>query len=201
MLYQNPDSESMIIVIILIIAVFILVILLIATFALLRSEAKTKNNIESKNEVKTSLPVAVLDTFSEDEPIKDDVPKNELKSSSLVGVFARLFPEDRLKNALRSSQKSISDSLPKVIKTLNWTMCFILATFISILNFFRGQYIMGPSSMRTYFVCLAIISPICLAVAWLRLTGVKWRQALLLFIYVPVAFLALMFIFAFLGSS
>ena len=195
MLFQSPDSENIFLVIILFVAVLILAIMLIATFALLRSEAKAKSKIGSKDEVKPSLPVAVVDTLPE------DGPKNEHKSSSLTRIFARLFPEDRLKNALRSSQKALSDRLPKVIKTLNWTMCFILATFIAILNFFRGQYIVGPSSMRTYFVCLAIISPICLAVAWLRLTGVKWRQALLLFIYVPVAFLALMFIFAFLGSS
>ena len=88
MLFQNPDSESMIIVIILVIAVLILAIMLIATFVLLRSDAKPKNKIGSKDEVKPSLPVAVLDTLSE------DGLKNEPKSSSLAGRFARLFPEN-----------------------------------------------------------------------------------------------------------
>jgi len=87
MLFQNPDSESISIVIILIIAVLILAIMLIATFVLLRSDAKPQNKI-SKDEVKTSLPVAVLDTLSE------DGLKNEPKSSSLAGRFARLFPEN-----------------------------------------------------------------------------------------------------------
>jgi len=91
MFYQNPDSQDIFLVVILFVAVFVFVIMLIATYAVLRSQAKAKNEIGSKDEVKPSLPVAVLDILPEDRPLKEDVPKAELKSSSLAGIFARLW--------------------------------------------------------------------------------------------------------------
>nr|MDQ3007136.1 hypothetical protein [Chloroflexota bacterium] len=175
MLYQNPDSESMIIVIILIIAVFILVILLIATFALLQSEAKTKNKIESKNEVKTSLPVAVLDTFPENKPIKDDVPKNELKSSSLAGIFARLFPEDEEKNTFKINQRAIN--LLGVLIAVALMIGLIL--ILMIVNPIGKVY--GDSALARWFWSILVIF---IGIAGggaigIRIAHLSWRQTVL----------------------
>ena len=77
------------------------------------------------------------------------------------------------------------------IKTLNWVVCFMIATYVARLDYFHVREILAPPlPIPAYFnwlaMILALISPTCIAVAWLRLTGVKWQQARLLFIFVPV---------------
>ncbi len=83
------------------------------------------------------------------------------------------------------------DGLSKEIKTLNWIVCIVIATYLAFTGYFRvGQ------SMRNFPLLdwLAVASPICIAIAFLRLTGVKWRHALLLFIIVPIIFTCILFI-------
>jgi hypothetical protein len=67
----------------------------------------------------------------------------------------------------------------------------MIASYVAFLGFSRIQQILAPPfPIPLYFYwfaqTLAIISPTCIAVAWLRLTGWHWRPALLLFPYVPV---------------
>jgi len=126
-------------------------------------------------------------------------PKEELKPSPLATILARLFPKDRLRNALKSRQKAISDRLPKDIKTLNWIVCFIIATYIAWFDYSHVSSVVGNTSLLIYFILLAIISPTCFAVVWLRLAGMEWRQALFLFIWVSMAFGGIWLIFQYLG--
>ena len=85
------------------------------------------------------------------------------------------------------------------LKTLNWGACCIIAAFVAFLGYDRLQRFLLPLfQIPGYYYwsanILAIISPICIAVAWLRLTGVTWPQALRLFLFVPVGVLVLWFI-------
>lgn len=84
------------------------------------------------------------------------------------------------------------DKLPIEIKVLNWVICIIVATYLAFKSYFNVEF-----SMRNFPLLdwLAIASPICIAVAWLRLTGIQWRYALLLFFIVPIVFMCILFIF------
>lgn len=70
----------------------------------------------------------------------------------------------------------------------------MIASYVAFLGYSRIQQILAPPfPIPIYFYwfaqTLTIISPTCIAVAWLRLTGMKWPPALLLFLYVPVGFM------------
>ena len=106
----------------------------------------------------------------------------------ILFVFAILIHKQRPTIELNSAQRAIIGALPKDIQSLNWVACVILATSVAWLDYSRELYVLNRTSLYTYFVWLAVFSPACIAVAWLRLTGIKWRQALLLFIWVPAAF-------------
>lgn len=95
---------------------------------------------------------------------------------------------DRQKKAVESLQGGVSDSFPEKIKALNWVVCLIVATYVALSNYEHVSHLVSDTSLDLYFALLAIISPTCLAVAWLRLTGTPWRRALSLFIWVSVAF-------------
>ena len=89
------------------------------------------------------------------------------------------------------------DRLPKAVKALNWTICIIIAACVAFVNYLNAQVAFPPNSpMRASFwwLALALISPICIAIAWLRLTGVKWHHAFLLFIFVPMVYKGILFI-------
>jgi hypothetical protein len=86
------------------------------------------------------------------------------------------------------------DSLPKAIKVLNWGICFVIATFMALFGYFRVEVTLPSSPIHTFLNWLSVISPICIAVAWLRLTGVRWQHSLLLFIFVPVVFQCILFL-------
>ena len=85
------------------------------------------------------------------------------------------------------------DRLPIEIKVLNWVICIIVATSLAFKSYFNVEH-----SMRNFPLLdwLAIASPICIAVGWLRLTGIGWRYALLLFFIVPIVFMCISFIFS-----
>ena len=91
------------------------------------------------------------------------------------------------------------DNLPKEIKALNWNTCFVVATCIALLGYFRVEQALPSSPIRTFLTWLSVISPICISVAWLRLTGVRWQRALLLFIFIPVVFLCILFLLSLLA--
>ena len=91
------------------------------------------------------------------------------------------------------------DKLPKELKVLNMVICFIVATALAFLNYSRIVNTLDQMPLRSFLNWLAWISPTCMAVAWLRLTGVPWRQALLLFIFVPVVLMGILFILALLA--
>jgi len=70
----------------------------------------------------------------------------------------------------------------------------MIASYVAFLGYSRIQQILAPPfPIPIYFYwfaqTLTIISPTCIAVAWLRLTGMKWPPALLLFLYVLVGFM------------
>ena len=76
-------------------------------------------------------------------------------------------------------------------QTLNWEASLLLAGVLAFLGYFRIHENLGPPIPLPAFVfwalkLLAIISPACLAIAWLRWSGVKWATALLLLPIVPV---------------
>jgi len=92
------------------------------------------------------------------------------------------------------------DNLPKELKALNWFFSFVIATGIALVGYFRIEWALPSSPIRTFLDWLSVISPICIAVAWLRLTGVSWQRALLLFIFVPVAFIFNLFLLGLLAG-
>ena len=97
------------------------------------------------------------------------------------------IPSDTLSDTLTSARLSLQ-TYPQAIKTLNWVICLVVATSLAWLIYSRELFAVQRTAFYPFFIGLAMISPTCLAVVWLRLTGTKWRQALLLFIWVPVAF-------------
>ena len=76
-------------------------------------------------------------------------------------------------------------------QTLNWEVSLLLASVLAFLGYFRIHAFLGPPIPLPAYVfwalkLLALVSPACIAVAWLRWTGVKWSTCLLLFPIVPV---------------
>ena len=87
------------------------------------------------------------------------------------------------------------------ITWLNWVVCLIIASFLAYWGFLRLRQILAPPlPIPAYFywfaISLAFISPACIAVAWLRLTGTRWLRALLLIPFVPVGFFIILLMFA-----
>jgi hypothetical protein len=76
-------------------------------------------------------------------------------------------------------------------QTLNWEASLLLASVLAFLGYFRIHAILGlPIPLPVYVFwalkLLALVSPTCIAVAWLRWAGVQWATVLLLFPIVPV---------------
>ena len=77
-------------------------------------------------------------------------------------------------------------------QTLNWEASLLLAGVVAYLGYIRIDEILDPPLPLPGYLfwalkIIALISPTCIAVAWLRWTGVQWAIALLLFPHVPVA--------------
>ena len=75
------------------------------------------------------------------------------------------------------------DRLAKPIKLLNWIICFLLTTIGIGLTSFN---ILIVSLDRSILGFVAVFSPAYLTIAWLRLTGVRWRYGFLLLILSPI---------------
>ena len=87
-------------------------------------------------------------------------------------------------------------------QTMKWEAGLLIASSVALLGYFRIQEILAPPLPIPSYVywslkILAILSPTCLAVAWLRWQRVKWWLCLLLFLLVPVGMVAIRFIIEF----
>ena len=76
-------------------------------------------------------------------------------------------------------------------QTLNWEASLLLAGVVAYLGYIRIDGILdAPIPLPAYLFwalkIIALISPGCIAVAWLRWTRVQWATALLLFPHVLV---------------
>ena len=76
-------------------------------------------------------------------------------------------------------------------QTLNWEASLLLASVLAFLGYIRINEFFGPPIPLPAYLfwalkLLALISPACLAVAWLRWSGVRWAIALNLFPIVPI---------------
>ena len=91
------------------------------------------------------------------------------------------------------------DGLPRGIRTFNVIICLIIVTYASITGFFHLNGLLLPNSTPSFYYWVALLSPSCIAVGWLRLTGLKWRSALLFFVFAWLAFWGVMFLYGLLG--
>jgi hypothetical protein len=87
------------------------------------------------------------------------------------------------------------------LRSINWFVCFILASLIAFWGYLRLLQILGPPlPIPRYFywfaIMMAFVSPACVAIAWLRLTGTRWRTALLMIPSVPLGVFIIGFITA-----
>jgi hypothetical protein len=71
-------------------------------------------------------------------------------------------------------------------QTLNWEASMLLASMVAFLGYIRIDEILDPPIPLPAYLfwalkIIALISPSCIAIAWLRWTRVQWATALLLF--------------------
>ena len=85
------------------------------------------------------------------------------------------------------------------IRDPRWAICFALVLFAAFFHISKQLQPVGGTSLYTAFVALAVLSPTSLAVALLRLLGVPWRRALLLFFWMPLASFASLLLFVLAG--
>jgi hypothetical protein len=76
-------------------------------------------------------------------------------------------------------------------QTLNWEASLLLASLVAYLGYIRIDGILDPPIPLPGYLfgalkLLALISPTCIAIAWLRWTGVQWTTSRLLFPLIPV---------------
>lgn len=76
-------------------------------------------------------------------------------------------------------------------QTLNWEACMLLASVVAFLGYIRIAGILDPPIPLPGYLfgalkIIALVSPGCIAVAWLRWSGMQWATALLLFPHVLV---------------
>ena len=76
-------------------------------------------------------------------------------------------------------------------QTMNWEASLLVASVVAFLGYIRIDEILDPPIPLPAYLfwalkLIALISPSCIAVAWLRWTRVQWSTALLLFPHVLV---------------
>ncbi|HJR80962.1 MAG TPA: hypothetical protein VJ821_12875 [Anaerolineales bacterium] len=87
------------------------------------------------------------------------------------------------------------------LQAVNWFVCFIIASMLAFWGYLRLRGILGPplpipAFFYWFAIILAFISPACIAVAWLRITGTKWLPALLMIPSMPVGVFIISFLTA-----
>jgi hypothetical protein len=87
------------------------------------------------------------------------------------------------------------DTSPRKDKFRNAVICLIIVTCVALIGFNHINGALLPNETPLLYFLIALISPSCIAVGWLRLMGLKWRVALLLFVVPPVAFWTLSFLY------
>ena len=207
------SDEVMFITIILGIAIFILIVLLAGVVLIHHYEHRRNDKFTWRSLVSTMTdffpkagpkeepaPMPLADGVATS--VSEPIPNIELESGSPAVGNTILLPEDRTTEVRPTSEikaLSLDAGLTRDIKILNWVVCLIIASYVAFLGYDRLQhYLFLLLQLSSYFygfaIILAFISPTCIAVAWLRLTGVRWRQALLLFPFVPVGVQVIYFI-------
>lgn len=91
------------------------------------------------------------------------------------------------------------DEMRACLQDPRWVTGFGLSLLVSFFHIAQQLRPVAGTSLYPYFVSLAVLSPTCLAVAVLRLLGLPWRRALLLFAWMPLAFLASLVLFVLAG--
>jgi hypothetical protein len=86
---------------------------------------------------------------------------------------------------------SIYRTLGSWRQTLNWEASLLLASMLAYLGYFRVDEYIGPPIPLPAFLfwalkLLAIVSPACIAVAWLQWNGVQSETARMMFLLIPV---------------
>jgi hypothetical protein len=91
------------------------------------------------------------------------------------------------------------DKLPKIIKFLNWIICFILTVLATVSSYFIHVYSIPSQLLFNYGTLIAWVSPACITAAWLRVTGISWRYILLFILLVPITSFIIEGMISFLG--
>ena len=87
------------------------------------------------------------------------------------------------------------DRIPEVFKSLNLALSFFVVIWIAFKNSSQiANTVHHTMPLRTFLDWLAWISPTCIAIAWLRITGIKWKQTILFFIALPIFYNMIKFI-------
>jgi hypothetical protein len=114
-----------------------------------------------------------------------------------VNTFLLLFPLTAVLHLpwFRGIEKMAGSRL----NTLNWFVCLILASLVAYPEYTRVRGILAPPlPIAAFFywsaLGLAALSPAWIAVAWLRLTGLKWLPALLLIPTMPAGIFVIWFV-------
>lgn len=91
------------------------------------------------------------------------------------------------------------DRTSQPIKRINWSICFILALgsiFSSNFDIGSGLWDRIP---EVRFI--AMMSPICFILGWLRITGIRWRDIILFLVLLPIVrFLLIVVLMSFSGG-
>jgi hypothetical protein len=93
-------------------------------------------------------------------------------------------------------------TLRSLSQTLNWEASLLLASVVAYLGYIRiAEFFDPPIPLPSYLFwalkIIALISPGCIAVAWLRWTSVPWATSLLLFPHMLVGAFTIWLIAAF----
>jgi hypothetical protein len=80
-------------------------------------------------------------------------------------------------------QLPMQHRIVEALKTFNWGVSCLIASIVAFLGYDHVQRMLLPlfqTPLYYYWFAyiLAILSPVCIAVAWLRLTGIQSRWAL-----------------------
>lgn len=184
-----PVSDEVIfIALILGVAIFILIGLLAAVVLVHHFENRRTDKFTW-----SSLLSTIADFFPKPRPKEDSA------LSPPATTVSTAVAEDARKVNLESAHIAKVERSPNGLQTLNWWVCFVIATYVAWSNYGRVQFLVGNTSLNFYFILLSMVSPTCFAVAWLRLTGLEWRRALRLFIWVSVTAGGILFVLPYVG--
>jgi hypothetical protein len=193
---RTPNAEGIFIAAIFIVAMLVFIVMLIAAVAVVRSGRKAVTPAQPNDESEPAFPaVSNMQIFPEDAITAGAGPERESKTHSLAEFFSRKPPE----NSNESGQRPAQSGFPRPIHRLNWAITLSAATLVAWLNYSRVQPVISAASLLPLILSLSILAPTCLGIVWLRLTGTGWRQSLLLFLWVPVSFIAIWVIYRPLG--